>query len=107
MKQPIDEKCVFALLPDGTGDGVPLMVVGIPEKAWLNLRQGKTSTFDLTKVGLPVKFSLFGAESHDAAMKVLEQAASEKGVPFLDERRRDFSVEAFNESATDRAKKKE
>lgn len=96
MPENIEQKCVFALSPQGTGDGAPLMIIGIPAGAWEYLKDGKTSHFDLTRVGLPVKLVLFGAESHDAAMKVLANGAKARGEAYLDERQRDFSIDGLS-----------
>jgi len=88
----IESKMVFAVAPDGTGDGAPLVMLGIPTGAWDYMSDGKTHTFDLTKIGLPVKLMLYGAADHTSAMKVLEGHLSEQGVAYLDERRTDFSI---------------
>ena len=84
---------MFALSPTGTGDGVPLMVVGIPEKAWTVLIEGKTAEFDLTKAGLPIKLVLFGAKDHDAAMKMLTEHAANRNEPMYDRRREYFGID--------------
>lgn len=89
----INEKTVFALLPDGLkNDPAPVIIVGIPEKAWENLRAGNCSTFDLTKAGFPAKIVLFGSADHDAAMKVIETTAAQNGTALIDDRRKDFSM---------------
>lgn len=88
-----DDKIAFALSPAGQGDGVPVLILGVPTGAWEYMKDGKTHTFDLSRVGLPIKLVLFGAENHDAAMKVLNQAMSERGQAYLDMRRDDFSIQ--------------
>jgi hypothetical protein len=93
MPQNIEEKLVFAISPEGQGDGVPLLIVGLPAGAWEYMRDGKTHHFDLTKLGLPVKMIFFGAENHDAAMKALQEGMKARGEAYLDERQRDFSIE--------------
>jgi hypothetical protein len=92
-KLTIEEKIVFAVSPDGQGDGVPMLILGVPAAAWEYMKDGKTHNFDLTKIGVPLKLVLFGADSHDAAMKVLQDDLKARGEPYLDERRRDFSIE--------------
>lgn len=72
---------------------MPLLILGIPTQAWDYMKDGKTHHFDLTKIGLPVKLMLFGAENHDAAMKVLAAGAAANNEAYLDERRRDFSID--------------
>lgn len=88
----IDDKIVFALSPEGQGDGVPVVILGIPKAAWDYMADGKTHTFDLTKVGCPVKLVLFGAEDHAAVMKAMNEAMSAANMPYLDERQTDFSI---------------
>jgi len=86
-----EEQIVFAVSP-GNGDGVPLVLLGIPKGAWEYMRDGKTHTFDLTKAGLPIKLMLFGAADHASAMKVVTSDLAAAGVTVRDERRRDFSI---------------
>lgn len=92
MAQDIEDKVVFAVSP-GNGDGVPMVLLGIPHRAYKRMKDGRTSTFDLTKVGLPVKLILYGAENHTAAMKMIEGHMAETGTAMLDERRADFSIQ--------------
>ena len=88
----VEKKVVFAVSPTGTGDGIPVVLIGIPAGAWEHMKDGKTSDFDLSRIGIPVKFMFFGAASHADAMKTLEAAAAATGTALLDERRRDFSI---------------
>lgn len=53
------------------GDGTPVVVIGIPLAAWERMKDGKTTTFDLTKAGVPCQIVLFGCDDHDDAMKKL------------------------------------
>jgi hypothetical protein len=92
-KLSIEEKLVFAISPQGQGDGVPLLIVGLPALAWEYMKDGKTHHFDLTKIGLPVKMIFFGAENHDAAMKAIDAGMKARGEAYLDERQQDFSIE--------------
>lgn len=91
--QSIEEKIVFGISEDGTGDGVPLLLLGVPVGAWEYMSDGKTHTFDLTKAGLPIKLILFGAADHSAAIGVIEEHNRSVGLPYLDERRSDFSIQ--------------
>jgi hypothetical protein len=65
MAQKLEDKIVFALSPSDVG---PILTLGIPQGAWDYMKDGKTHTFDLTSLGVPVKLMLFGASSHDAAL---------------------------------------
>ena len=77
MKGSIEERTVFAIAPQGTGDGVPLVVLGIPLGAWKYIREGKTNTFDLTKgpMPIPVKIMIFGGMNHAEVKAILEKYA--------------------------------
>lgn len=88
----IENKMVFAVSPEGNGDGVPMLLLGIPAGAWEYMKDGKTHQFDLTKIGLPVRIMLYGAPDHSAAMKMVEGHLSDRGLPYLDARREDFSI---------------
>jgi hypothetical protein len=92
MTRNIEKKMVFAVAPEGQGDGVPLVLLGIPTGAWEYMRDGKTHNFDLTRSGIPVKLMLYGAADHSAAMKVVEDHMKTLGLPLLDARREDFST---------------
>lgn len=87
---PIDRRLVFAVSPSDVR-GVATLLVGVPAGAWDHVKDGKTAGFDLSRIGIPFQLIMFGAETHDAAMKMLEQFASASGVALLDERRRDFA----------------
>lgn len=87
-----EEKVVFGISYEGQGDGVPLIMMGIPAAAWDYMRDGKTHTFDLTKAGLPVKVILFGAKTHDDVVKVFGQINAAAGAPYIDARNQDFSI---------------
>lgn len=69
-----EEQMVFSVSYEGQGDGVPVVIIGMPAQAWEYMKDGKTHHFDFTNIGVPVKLMMFGAESHDAAMAVLAQA---------------------------------
>jgi len=96
MKGSIEERIVFAIAPGGTGDRVPLVVLGIPLGAWKYIREGKTNTFDLTKgpMPIPVKIMVFGGMSHAEVKGVLEKYAFAQGAQgILDETRTDFRLD--------------
>jgi len=90
----IEEKIVFAVAPEGQGDGVPVIMMGIPAGAWNYMQDGKTHTFDLTKAGVRAKLVLFGAQNHADARAALEAAAFASGADALDDQTRtDFSIQ--------------
>lgn len=92
MPGKIEERVVIGVAPDGQGDGAPLVLIGVPRGAWEYMRDGRTHHFDLTSIGLPVKFCLFGAPNHDAARKVIENHNAGLGLSTLDLRREDFAI---------------
>lgn len=88
----IEEKMVFAVSYEGQGDGVPVVVLGIPRAAWRYMRDGKTHNFDLTKAGVPVKLMIFGGKDHADVMKTLDDAAKLSGSAYEDARQKDFDI---------------
>jgi hypothetical protein len=92
-KFTIDQKIAFAVSPDGQGDGVPILIVGVTAGTWEYMKDGNTHNLDLTKIGVPAKFVFFDGESHDAVMKVLQQGCADRGEAYLDDRRRGFSIQ--------------
>lgn len=94
MAKTGEEKIVFAYSPDGVlGDGVPLVLLGVPAGAWDYMKDGKTHTLDLTKIGIPIMIALYGAPDHAAAMKVIESALASTGQAMLDLRREEFGID--------------
>ncbi len=91
MPRDLEEKVVFGVSADA-GDGVPLVVVGIPAGAWDYMRDGRTNHFDLTRIGLPIKLVLFGAADHATAKAAIEAGQAAAGEASLDLRREDFSI---------------
>lgn len=89
MAQDKEQKMAFAVQMT---DDVPLMTIGVPQAAWDYMKDGKTHTFDLTPMGVPLKLMIFGGESHDAVTKTLFEAASKAGIVVNDMRRTDFSI---------------
>lgn len=84
------EKVAFGLSIDESG--VPCVLMGISSDAWEYMKDGKTHTFDLTKVGVKVRIMMFGCESHEAALDQMTKGFHAAGKPVLDERNRDFSI---------------
>jgi hypothetical protein len=87
-----EQQVVFAVAPEGQGDGSPILLFGISEAAWNYMKDGKTHTFDLTKAGLPLKIIIYGAATHEAAMKVINDHMAKRNVPYADDRGIDFSI---------------
>ena len=84
MAQDIDEKPVFMLA--GGGSEGPIFVMGIPAKCWEYMKDGKTSTYDLTRVGMPIKIMLFGGDTHESIIRDFQKWADEHGAAFTDMR---------------------
>ena len=53
------QKLVFGVSPEGQGDGVPLLLIGVPDGAWKYMGRGKTHHLDLTSIGISIKLMLF------------------------------------------------
>lgn len=69
------EKKIAVAMCDPLPGDVPTVLLGIPAGAWEFMQDGKTHTFDLTQVGIPVKILMFGAADRDGVMKLMNQAA--------------------------------
>lgn len=53
-----DERVVFAV-----DSGMTTAILGVSHKAWLYMRDGKTHTFDLRKMGFPINIVLLGGKT--------------------------------------------
>jgi hypothetical protein len=89
---PPEDKIVFALSPAGDGDGVPMLLLGVPRGAWEHMKDGKTHTFDLTHIGIPLKLMLYGAANHAAAMQMIEAHIDQTGETLFPAFGHDFSI---------------
>jgi hypothetical protein len=89
-----EQRIVFAVALDSS-DSVPLVLLGMPAGAWTYIKDGMTSTFDLTKAGIPVKLMIFGSATHDSVMELMNRMMAEsfsKDIPIVDRRGEDFSI---------------
>jgi hypothetical protein len=93
-----EDQISFAVAPDAQGDGIPLVIIGIPRDAWDHMKGGKTHHVDLTKAGIPMKFMLFGGKDHKEIWKTLDAAMAVTNTPYLDERGKDYSIEPLADS---------
>lgn len=72
--KPEDHRVTVALGEplEGVSD-VPTVILGMPIGAWNFMKDGMTHTFDLTKVGVPVRIILFrGANGGDVRRKLAD-----------------------------------
>lgn len=88
----MSEKHQIAFGLSADKDGVPFLLLGMSPDSWEYMKDGKTHTFDLTKLGLNIRLMLFGAESQQAAIDTMTKGFHAEGKPVLDERNRDFSI---------------
>ena len=90
-KRNIEETITFMVGHSPITD-CPMLTLGIPKKAWLNMQDGKSIDFDLRGAGVPLQLLVYGADDHAGVMKIMEDAAKQNGIAILDERRKDFSI---------------
>lgn len=87
---PDDTQIVFSLTRDQKGGTV--LILGIPGEAWEKIKNQNTANFDLSKVGLPLKVIIYGAEDHKAAMAVIDDYNRKMNLPYMDRRNEDFGI---------------
>ena len=97
MVKCTEENIVFCIADGKAPDDPTTLIIGIPKAAWEYMKQGKTNHFSLEKLGIPVQIILYGANSHEEALKWIQHSATQQGIPLLDERRTDFSIPTFND----------
>src|SRR4051794_3763727 len=93
MARNIEEKLVFGFAPPADATKPATLLLGVPRAAWEYMKDGKTHTLDLTKIGLPIQLILYGADSHDTALRVIQEHNRRQGIPYLDERQKGFGIE--------------
>lgn len=91
-----DQKVVFAVSPrDGVDDDDCSfdVLLGVPLAAWEYMKDGHTHTFDLTKLGLPIRILLYGGRDHTEVRAVIDAHNTRLGVSEVQDRRdEDFSI---------------
>lgn len=87
----IDKRLVFFLAPR-LGKN-PILMIGVPAACYKDMTDGQImKDLSLEAVGMSVELTLFAAETHDDCIKVIEDAAKKMRIPYLDQRRKDFSI---------------
>ena len=94
MAHNIEEKIVFGLSRDFAGR--TLLLLGIPAGGWEYMKDGKTSHFDLSSVGVPLQVIVYGGATHDEVKAAIDKHNASVGIPALDARRQDFSIKPRN-----------
>lgn len=85
------DDAVFSVVT--TTDGLPpIIAIGITPKAWADLQNEQTRTFDLQQIGVPIRIMLFGCASKERGIEILQQAAAANGVELEDRRSQDVST---------------
>lgn len=88
-----EEKVVFGIAP-ATDGSAPLVLLGVSAAAWEYMRDGKTHTFDLTSLGLPLKLVMFGGTTRGAVTQEIEKINEARGLASLHLPGTDFSIKA-------------
>lgn len=89
MSQNPEEKVIFGVAPD-EGDGLAV-ILQVPPEAWAYMKDGKTHSFDLTKIGIPLRIILAGCKNRADAVAIIEAANKAKGYGTLRDTR-DFGI---------------
>lgn len=87
---PNENKVVF--LATVQENGKPIVFLGISKEAWEHMKDGKTHTFDLTKVGIPLQLVLFGGPDKSTITSDLKESAKAWGIEVYDQTDKDFSI---------------
>ena len=91
MNQKPNGKVLFVVAPAPAGEA-PTVMLGITPDAWEYMKDGRTHTFDLTKVGAPIKIILFGEKSDEEIEKTVREVAAAKGINIIDRRNEDHGI---------------
>ena len=98
MSKENENRIAFAVSFQGEGDGIPLVIMGVPKAAWEHMKDGNTHHFDLTTVGIACKLILFGSETHETAQETMRQAAKDKGVRYVDATGQYFGIKSLKDT---------
>lgn len=95
-----ERNCVFGVSYEGQvgdPDRIPVVVIGIPAGAWAYMADGKTHSFDLSRVGVPVKLMLFGTATRASAMDMITEANAMNGKNTIDATDQDFAMKPIED----------
>jgi hypothetical protein len=85
------EQVVFAVSP--LADGGLDILLGVSKDAWKYMQDGRCHTFDLTKLGLPIRILMFGCADHQKALDYIQAHNASVGVfETEDKRGEDFTI---------------
>lgn len=85
------QRVVFGASPKGDTTDV---ILGVSAAAWEYMKDGKTHTFDLQSIGLPLRIVLFGAKDTGEAYAVIEKHNASLGLKTEDRSSEDFSMKS-------------
>jgi hypothetical protein len=90
-----DKKVVVGLGGSDRSGDIPTIVLGMPEASWPEMEGGKTHSFDLSKIGIPVRIIMFRGKDHEDVAKTMMDAAGEAGADVFDQRhsKRDLGID--------------
>lgn len=83
-----EQKVVFALSTRDEGYDV---LLGVPTAAWDYMKDGQTHTFDLTKLGLPIRIILYGGPDRPTVRAAIDAHNKTLGIETV----WDLSLEDF------------
>jgi len=84
------EQVVFAVSPREDGFDV---LLGVSTPAWEYMKDGRTHTFDLTKLGLQIRIVLYGGPDQATVRMAIDEHNKRLGVTTVQDRSgEDFSV---------------
>ena len=86
-----EEQIVFMMAQ--TLEGVPVVVLGLPEAAWEYMKDGKTHTFDFTKVNVPLMLVAFGGKSRETIIEELRSKGAQWGISIKDEPPQTYGID--------------
>jgi hypothetical protein len=74
MQQEKEKKVAVGLGEALPGD-VQVLILGVPAGAWEHMKDANTHTFDLRKIGIPLKLVMFGGPTYDEVIDTMDLAA--------------------------------
>lgn len=73
-------------------DNCDVIIIGITNDAYDYIKDGKTHTFDLTKLGKKFKIILYGGPTNKNCLETIQSGAKAQGIVIDDQRGKDFKI---------------
>lgn len=82
VPDPTKEDQVAVMIGDSQDNQPPIVILAMGRKAWDYCADGKTHTFDLTAIGIPLRLMIAGGETREQVLADIQRGVAISGGTF-------------------------